>query len=161
MTTKITEIYEDLNFLSDRISNQTRTIALSVLAIAWLFLIGGKDAPVLPSSPNRTLLLLAGAGSLLSLVVDYFQYVFGYFDADNVRKRAEKSKTKTGDYNYDACLYRLRTMLFWVKQIFAIAALVMLGIAVVTGLHPAEVKDKKSIEPTAEIRELNSSNKPQ
>jgi hypothetical protein len=116
------KIIADLDFVSDRISNQARTVALSVLAIVWLFAIGGKDTPVLPTAPNRALLLLAGACCLFALFVDYLQYVAGYFTTRNVLAKGEKENLTDLKYEYHAFTYRLRTWFFWLKQ-----ALVVIG----------------------------------
>ena len=73
------EILKEIDFLSDRLSTQVRTVAISVIAVAWLFLIGGKDAPILPVPPSRTLILLAGGFALAALLIDYFQYLMDVF----------------------------------------------------------------------------------
>jgi len=119
---KLTEVLEELDFVTDRISTQVRTIALSVLAVAWLFLVGGKDAPVLPTSPDKAWLLRIAAVSIATLVADYLQYLFGFWATDAVRRKAEAEGATTADYDYGDLRWRVRSWLFWIKQILALTA---------------------------------------
>ncbi len=131
MLVSIEKITEELQFISNRISEQTRTISLSVLAITWLFLAGRNDAPVLPSMPNKSWLFVGGSLALAALLIDYFQYLFAYINSDQVRRKAEKANKKKTAYNYVSFLYILRIIAFWLKQILALAAVGFLVIAVV------------------------------
>ncbi len=126
----VEKICEDLEVVSGKISDLTRTIALSVLALVWLFIAGGDDAPTLRSSPNSGLLLLAGFLVLLSLLSDYLQFVFGYANSKEVLEVAEASEARQAKYNQKSVLYRARSILFWLKQLFALSALAVLLIAV-------------------------------
>jgi hypothetical protein len=126
----VDKICEDLEFLSGKISDLTRTISLSVLALVWLFIAGGNDAPTLGASPNHGLLLLAGLCVLLSLLADYLQFVFGYASSKEVLAMAEASDSRQAKYPKTSTLYRARSFLFWLKQLFALAALVVLLAAV-------------------------------
>ena len=127
----VEKICEDLEVLSGKISDLTRTISLSVLALVWLFIAGGDDAPTLRLSPNGGLLLLSGLFVLLSLLSDYLQFVFGYANSKEVLSVAEAAETRQAKYNTTSVLYRARSLLFWLKQLFALTALVVLLIAVV------------------------------
>jgi hypothetical protein len=124
------KIIADLDFLSDRISNQSRTVALSVLAIVWLFGIGGKDTPILPTAPDKNLLLVAGGCCLLALFVDYLQYVTGYFTTTNVLAKGEKHGLTDLKYDYHAFTYRLRAWFFWLKQALVVAGFFLLAFVV-------------------------------
>jgi hypothetical protein len=126
----IEKICEDLEVLSGKISDLTRTISLSVLALVWLFIAGGEGAPTLRSSPNSGLLLLAGLFVLLSLLSDYLQFVFGYANSKEVLEIAEASDSRQAKYNEKSVLYRARAVLFWLKQLFALSALGVLLAAV-------------------------------
>ena len=128
----VEKICEDLEVLSGKISDLTRTISLSVLALVWLFIAGGDDAPILRSSPNGDLLLMSGLFVLLSLLSDYLQFVFGYANSKEVLSVAEASEARQAKYNSKSVLYRARSLLFWLKQLFALSALVVLLIAVVS-----------------------------
>ena len=131
MRVSLEKVIEELQFLSNRISEQTRTISLSVLALDWLFLIGGKDAPILPTAPNKTLFVLSGAAVIASLVVDYLQYIFGYFDSDRIRRQAESQDRKTAEYDYSGFLYWGRKVAFWIKQVLALIGVGLLAAAII------------------------------
>lgn len=137
MGISLEKVKQDLDFASTRISEQTRTISIGILALVWLFLAGGDHAPVLPSKPNGHLLLLTGALALLALVFDHLQYLFGYLTSDQVRKQAEQASRTEVVYNYDAPLYRARTFAFWAKQVIAMAAVVLLFGGVICALTRA------------------------
>jgi len=131
---RLKEIYEELDFVSDRISTQVRTIALSVLALAWLFLAGGKGRPELPAQPGRPLLLGVAGVSVLVLVADYLQYVCGYLATNAVRDAAEAARKDTAEFDYGDWRYRARTGLFWLKQILTAVAAGGILFAVVEAL---------------------------
>ncbi len=124
------EILDEINFLSDRISTQVRTVALSVMAFVWLFLAGGNDAPVLKIQPDRTLLLVAGTLCLATLLFDYLQYVMGYFESKRVLRKGEREKLQDFKYDYGSTAWQMRTFLFGAKQILVVIGLVCLCIAV-------------------------------
>ena len=128
----VEKICEDLEVLSGKIGDLTRTISLSVLALVWLFIAGGDNTPVLASQPNMTLLLISATFVLLSLLSDYFQFVAGYANSKEVLEVAEKTESRSAKYNDRSFLYRARSFLFWLKQIFALAALISLFAAVLS-----------------------------
>jgi len=132
---KLSEIYQELDFVSDRISTQVRQIALGVLAVAWLFLVGGKDKPPLPAPPGRLWLLGVAAVSIAVLVADYLQYVFGYWATNAVRRKAEAAKQTATEFNLRDLRYRARTWLFWLKQVLAMMAVAGLAVAIIQALH--------------------------
>jgi hypothetical protein len=131
---ELKDIYEELGFISDRISTQVRTIALSVLALAWLFLAGGNSAPTLPAVMNRRWLLGIAATAIGVLVADYLQYLFGYLATNAVRKKAEAEGKKTAEYVYTDLRYRLRAFFYWFKQVLTILAAAWLGVALTRSL---------------------------
>jgi hypothetical protein len=128
MPTPVEKIIEELHFLSDRISTQVRTIAVSLIALVWVLLIGTKDAPFTPAPADRVRLLGVAGLSLSAMVLDYLQYLFGYLSADTTRARAEKSPAKSADYDYDDWRLSLRRGLFWVKQLVLLAALIIFAL---------------------------------
>lgn len=130
MNVSLEKIIEELQFISNRISKQVRTISISVLAIVWLFLAGGSDTPVLPSTPNKSLLFISGSFAMAVLLIDYFQYLFAYINSDQLRRKAENANKKKAAYDYTALLYRLRITAFWLKQILTLAAVSFLAVAV-------------------------------
>lgn len=134
VTVPLNSVYEDLKQVGDRISTQVRGIAFGLLALAWLFLTGGDRAPTLSSPPSRTLLVWVAVVSIITLVVDYFQYLMGYLNSSSVRIAAEKAGETKIQYDYRDIRYRLRTFFFWLKQLLAMTGVVMFLYAIVTSL---------------------------
>jgi hypothetical protein len=125
--TTLKETYEELQFLSDRISTQVRWLAAGVIALVWMFLAGGKDSPSLPFPPNHEVLVTAAGLAIMALLLDYIQYFFGYKLTMRSLKKVEDTGGENVTYDYTSCLYRMRVFFFWVKQIVAVSAVVLLG----------------------------------
>lgn len=127
----IQRIYDDLDWVSNRISEQVRRIALGVLAMAWLFLAGGSNAPnIHMPGPARALLAIAGL-AVAALLCDYIQYLAGYVAASKVRRVAEGGGGEKASYSTHGGWYRLRSVLFWVNQVLAGGATIWLLVLVV------------------------------
>lgn len=117
---------DDLKSISEKLSDLTKTISLSTLAMSWLLLIGGKDSPVLPQPADKFLLIVIGCVSLLSLVAGYFQYIFAYASSKAVHDMAEKAGEKDTVFDEESVLYKMRTWMFWTKQFLAGLAVMLL-----------------------------------
>ena len=110
--------------VTERISTQVRTLAVSFLALVWLFLVPGKDgAPVLPHAVEKNLLLIAGASALAAMVLDFLQYLAAYLTVRHTLRNPRKVTGKPDEYefHYKLLRHRAQTWLFWAKQL-AIAA---------------------------------------
>jgi hypothetical protein len=130
------DLLADIDFLSDRISTQVRTIALSVIAVVWLFAVGGKDTPALPTIPDQTLLLAGGGLSLFALVADYLQYLMGYLDNKRALRVGERENREEFLYDYTALTWKTRTYFFWGKQILVIGGFGSLAFSIGCALFP-------------------------
>jgi hypothetical protein len=128
---KIKELIEELQFLSDRISTQVRTISVSLIAFVWILLIGGDNAPFKFSLFERRQLLIIVFLALIAMLLDFLQYFFGYLYTNSLRKDLEESEKEKGEYDYCSWKYRLRIDMFWSKQIILMVAAVWLGIIIV------------------------------
>ena len=81
------DITEDLNFLTDRLSTQVRTTALGVLVFSWGLLMGESTvARSLAAQLKRDLVAVA-ALAVLAMLCDILQYLFGYWNTRNDPKR--------------------------------------------------------------------------
>jgi hypothetical protein len=123
---KIDAIRDDLKSISEKLSDLTKTISLSALAMSWLLLIGGKDSPVLPQPADKFLLMIVGCVSLLSLVAGYLQYIFAYASSKAVHDIAERDGKTVTEYDPESVLYKMRTWMFWTKQVLAGLAVMLL-----------------------------------
>jgi hypothetical protein len=123
------KLIEELQTTSDKLSEISRTISLSILALAWLFISGSADKPTLPHEPDHGLLLLTALLVLASLLADYLQYASGYANTKDVLSVAEQTGAPV-KYNDKAFLYRFRTVCFWGKQLLALGSFATLVVAV-------------------------------
>src|SRR6266566_3397822 len=106
------KILDDLNFITDRISTQVRTLALGVLGFIWGIII--SDSPIAKSiaEPLHAQLLGIAGGALLTMFLDFSQYVAGYESTVSVLAVMEKTHAAEGAYNYRSWWFRFRTFFF-------------------------------------------------
>ncbi len=122
------QIVEDLNWITDRLSTQVRTVALGVLALAWGLLLGDKDPTKTDVLHLKWHLMGIGGTCVLVLVLDYLQYVAGYAETHGLLNEVEAEKKDTGQYDKKKLAYRLRSALFVLKQLALAAAIVWMSI---------------------------------
>ncbi|TKB95030.1 MAG: hypothetical protein E8D41_02310 [Nitrospira sp.] len=134
MKVPLTKIYENLDFVTDRLSTQTRTLTLGVLSLVWLFLSGDKDAPALKLGNSREQLLAIAALCVLTLLIDAVQNLAYYLSSDAVRRAAESNSQAEAGYDETSLLRRLQQGCFWAKQIFASLATVWLLVVLVVSI---------------------------
>lgn len=65
-----------------------------------------------------------GALCVFELFLDYLQYLLGYLYINNLRKRAEANGRSELEYDYKSVAWRLRTDLFYLKQLAFTGAVV-------------------------------------
>lgn len=70
-------------------------------------------------------LLAVGALAILTMFLDFLQYLFGYLDARSTQKKAEQSVKKEAQYDDARFTYKSRTFLFWTKQALLSANVVL------------------------------------
>lgn len=128
MAVKVQEVSEEAQWLSDRLSVQVRWVAVGILALVWGLII----SPPRELALSPRLVLLAGLLAIAALFVDLLQYIVGYVYAMRILRRMERGADAS--YNRRHLLYRLRHYCFVAKQIIALGAGVVLGIAVLPPL---------------------------
>lgn len=134
MPTTIEKVIEDLDFATNRIGEQVRAISIGVLAVAWLFLAGGTNAPAVKVAPDVQVLLLSGALAIGSLLADYFQYLCAYFESSHVLVAAEQNPKSKPTYDYQSFSFRARKLFFWLKQAACLFGTGVLVYAIVRAL---------------------------
>src|SRR2546423_1300308 len=122
MKVPLTKVYERLDFVSDRLSTQIRTLTLGVLALVWLFLSAGKNAPAISLIAGNKQLLGIATLCVLTLLLDASQYWASYVSSNAVRKEVESKNLTQADYDETSFLRRLQVGCFWAKQFTAIVA---------------------------------------
>jgi hypothetical protein len=122
MKVPLSTIYEDLNFASDRLNSQTRTLTVGVLALVWLFLSGAKDVAALRLIAGKKQLLALAGLCVLTFVIESVQYFASYISSNAVRKEAEDRNQKEAAYDESSRIRLLQLGCFWTKQIIAALA---------------------------------------
>ncbi|MBI3934800.1 MAG: hypothetical protein HY316_08905 [Acidobacteria bacterium] len=117
------EIMKELDWLTDRISNQTRSLALGILALTWGLLIGGTQASLAVSGPYHGHLLFIGLLAILAMTFDFLQYVCGFRNATSLYRQMKSRGEQEGQYPR-GFFYKSRERLFLAKQL-------VLGLAVI------------------------------
>jgi hypothetical protein len=101
-----------LKELSSQVSTLIRTLSLGVLAIAWLFLSGGKDAPAIVVVIPKWSMLSISALCVLALGLDLLQYIVGYWNVKGDYERAKVSNEPNKIVYSDSFT---RDFAFWAK----------------------------------------------
>lgn len=117
--------------MTEKLSSQTRTTAIGVLALTWGLLIGDSPAAKAISVQLKPGLLLLGAASVCVLFFDFLQYVAGYLATKSVFEDLERRKAQEkGEYDYEKLSYRLRKFFFTAKQVVLILTVVTLFVVI-------------------------------
>jgi hypothetical protein len=105
------ELIDELNFLTDVLSDRTRWLAGWVLGLGWLVIIQDASAPAFLDKRD---IIEPIALALLALLIDFFQYCFGY--VLNLRLlNSFPADTESLSYDTGALLYRFRLLAFYAR----------------------------------------------
>lgn len=127
-------IYADLDFSTDRLSTHVRSLSFGILAIVWALMVKGEGVDRLHWSP-RLLLLLAGM-SILTMLVDFLQYVAAY--RASLRAKDDLAGGGTGKYQPTWLSMRMRRWCFSAKILLCLAATTIFLIAAGVSVSSAE-----------------------
>lgn len=113
------KIQDELNFVSDKLSSQVRTTALGALALSWGLLVGESPTAKAVANDLKWHLLAVGCLAVLTLFLDFLQYVAGYLNARAAFKNVIKDAAgnEVGEYDDQAWSYILRKYFFYAKMI--------------------------------------------
>jgi hypothetical protein len=119
------KINREREWLSDRISTQTRWLTLTLLGVTWGVLIAerGTKTPV-PIASNESLLLV-GTLCLTAMVLDFLQYCAGYLNAVSLLEKMKRDGVEEVNVNRHSPTYILRALFFVAKQLFIAAAYIV------------------------------------
>jgi hypothetical protein len=113
----VKEVVEELQWVSDRISTQVRTLGVGLIAITWGLLIAQPQiAGPLPDWIEKHLLIV-GILALGAMVCDFMQYICAYWNTKGLLDHMEREGLKEAEYDYASRLYKSRALFFWLKQI--------------------------------------------
>jgi len=122
------QIIQDLDWITDRLSTQVRTVALAVLALAWGLLVSDKDTGKADVLHLKWHLMAIGGTCVLVLVLDYLQYVAGYALTVGLLRSMKSAGADQGQFDSKTASYRFRQALFGLKQLALAAAIVWMCI---------------------------------
>jgi len=109
-------VKEDLNFLTDRISTQIRTIAIGLIIITWGLLIGDIKLNIEILDTQKYQLLTICAIAVIVMFLDFLQYMFGYFYTSSLRKKMIDKNLAQSEVDERNILWFFRCFFFHVKQ---------------------------------------------
>lgn len=120
------KIVEELQFLSDRLSTQVRTLGLGMIALVWALLSGASSESLDFKTGEKHKLILVAVLALVAMTLDFLQYVFGYVHTNRLHRELLDEGRDQGDYDYHELWYRARAGCFWAKQVVIFTAVVWL-----------------------------------
>ena len=125
------DIYQELDWLTDRLSTEVRTVALGVLALAWGLLMSDKGPDQAVVLSRKWHLLFIGGSCVFVMFLDYLQYLAGYWNARGVQRSYERNSAAQVKYQDKKVSFFFRRFLFVAKQI--VLALVVVWLMIVLG----------------------------
>lgn len=119
------KVLEEKRHVSSRISDLSRYIGFGLVAVTYAILTS-DSAVIARLYGGRQLLLLVAAGfGMLAVILDYVQFLSGYFAVQSALENVD------GEFKYDdeSISYRLRSVAFWGKQIASLAGAMTFAVA--------------------------------
>ena len=117
-----------LDELSSKISEIVRSSSLGLIAVAWLGLSATNSSAELVKRLNDGWLMAGAALSLIALLLDFSQYVFGYFAV------LGDKRSKSSDPHRRSCARNFRFFCFYGKIVFAVLSSATVIIAVFSAI---------------------------
>jgi hypothetical protein len=117
-------LIKNLDWITEKISNQVWTLNLGTLGTTWSLLIA-------TSAPNTIHFTLSNALPimilcLISLICEMAQYLSAYLMDRSILKTIEALGRDEFRYDTDSLLYRLRLIFFWSKIALTILSALIL-----------------------------------
>ena len=120
------EAAEKKKELSCQISTLIRTLSLSVLAVAWLFLAGNKDVPAIVQLMPKNHTVTIAALCVLAIAFDLIQYLAGYLQVSKdyaVAKAAQSEDVVYSESVVRSFAFRAKIFLCLVASAWLVAML--------------------------------------
>lgn len=124
------KVLEEKRHVSSRISDLSRYIGFALVAVVYAILT--SDSAVISKlyGSRTTILLVAAAFGAVTVVLDYLQFLAGYFSV----QAALRNETGAYKYNDKSISYQARSIAFWAKQAFAVVGSLIFGAAIILPL---------------------------
>ena len=113
------KIIEELNFLSDILSQRVRAFSVGVLVFCWAFVFEGKGLSIKD-------LMVPGSFAVLALLLDSAQYAAGILLNMVMLRRMRRENKEAIAYDRKHPLYRARQVAFPLKIISVAISIISL-----------------------------------
>jgi|WetSurMetagenome_2_1015567.scaffolds.fasta_scaffold66967_4 hypothetical protein len=114
--TELKEFVTERGFVTDRISNQVRLIAIGLLATTWSLLIGQVNILKNLTVCFRPHFILISTIAIIVLAFDFLQYFFSFKNINMTIEEMVKNNLTESNYNYDDKYYKWSNRFFITKQ---------------------------------------------
>lgn len=128
MTDQRKKVLEEKRHVSSRVSDLCRYIGFGVVAVTWTLITSTSDFATSITTNYRTWLMLSAIGGILTILFDYLQFLAGYLSVNEALNRTDNT------YDDKSLAYKSRKVLFWLKQVTAIACIVILIVVVISNI---------------------------
>lgn len=108
-------------YVTGRISETTRFIGFGILAIFYATVSSDKAFAKLVLADSRLELYLSAAFAAFAIICDYLQYLSGALAVEKALKRKRNHLYNTAWFSYGA-----RRVFYWVKQVSALIASILI-----------------------------------
>lgn len=120
------DVIGNLDYYSEKISTQLRTLAIGLLSFSWLFLSNNKDIPAMISNYYKPSFYAISGLALFSILLDFVQLIIAYQNS--------KTSMNRGHYDPDSKFLVVQTSIFWLKNVPIAIATTWLIIILAAGL---------------------------
>jgi hypothetical protein len=122
LETKRKSILEEKRYVSSKISDLCRYIGFGLVAVVYSLLTSDSDVVIKLYEKHITFLLIVAAFGVSTIVLDYLQFLGGYYAVNSALKNEE------GEFLYDDnwFSYKLRRWAFYAKQVTTIFGALLL-----------------------------------
>lgn len=117
------KIYEELDWLSERISARVWVISIAVLATSFAYLVESTKADGAPFL-NPKQVFWPAILALTSILFDILQYISAFFLTRSLLRNIEDSEKDALPYNKSDFLYRARSWSFYLKMVLCVLSAV-------------------------------------
>ncbi len=125
-------VLEEKRHVSSKISDLSRYIGFGLVAVVYTILTSDSKSVTKIYENYTFLLLLVAELGAATILIDYLQFVGGYFAVEAALKNEDDSYR----YNPKSFWYQLRIITFWIKQVTAfLGALFLIIVITLSASH--------------------------
>lgn len=125
------QVREHADEVSDRLSSQSRTLGLGLLAFTWGVLVSDAEVARQLAHARKWQLFLISLLAIAGLLLDFLHYVAAYRVAKKLIDKMDSTNASAGSYDYKSIAYKLQFVCFHGKQLILAGSAVWLLITVI------------------------------